>query len=70
MKRETKLMHYGRSPKPGPANPPVVRASTILHETVASFRDTNKRRERTILSYHTDEGVRRLHMPLRMPFVI
>ena len=53
MKRETKLMHYGRSPQPGPANPPVVRASTILHETVASFRDTNKRREKddTVLSY-------------------
>lgn len=53
MKRETKLMHYGRPDSPGPANPPVVRASTILHETTASFRDVNKRRENddSVLSY-------------------
>jgi len=53
MKRETKLMHYGRPDRPGPANPPVVRASTILHETTASFRDVNKRREKddSVLSY-------------------
>jgi len=53
MKRETKLMHYGRPSQPGPANPPVVRASTILHESVESFRKTNERRETddTVLSY-------------------
>ena len=53
MKRETKLMHYGRPDRPGPANPPVVRASTILHETTDSFRDVNKRRENddSVLSY-------------------
>ena len=53
MKHETKLMHYGRPDSPGPANPPVVRASTILHETTASFRDVNKRRENddSVLSY-------------------
>lgn len=47
-------MHYGRSTKgPGPANPPVVRASTILHDTVAAYRDTKARRENddTVLSY-------------------
>ena len=53
MRRETKLLHYGRPPLPGPANPPVVRASTILHETVESFDDTRSRRENddSVLSY-------------------
>ncbi len=53
MRRETKLLHYGRPPLPGPANPPVVRASTILHETVESFDDTRSRRETddSVLSY-------------------
>jgi cystathionine beta-lyase len=53
MRRETKLMHYGRQPLPGPANPPVVRASTILHDTVESYRDTKLRRESddSVLSY-------------------
>ena len=53
MRRETKLLHYGRPTQPGPANPPVVRASTILHETVESFGDTRSRRENddSVLSY-------------------
>lgn len=54
MRRETKLMHYGRTKDgPGPANPPVVRASTILHDSVAAYRDTKLRRESddTVLSY-------------------
>ena len=53
MRRETRLMHYGRPTLPGPANPPVMRASTILHETVASYRDTKARRETddAVLSY-------------------
>ncbi|WP_417601807.1 cystathionine beta-lyase [Pararhodobacter oceanensis] len=53
MKRETKLMHYGRMPTPGPANPPVMRASTILHDTVASYKGTKLARESddAVLSY-------------------
>ncbi|WP_370211660.1 cystathionine beta-lyase [Roseovarius sp.] len=53
MKRETKLMHYGRPAHPGPANPPIVRASTILHDSVASYRETKQRRETddSVLSY-------------------
>ena len=53
MKRDTKLLHYGAPQRPGPANPPVVRASTILHDTVAAYRDTKARREvdETVLSY-------------------
>ncbi|MBT6036726.1 MAG: cystathionine beta-lyase [Kordiimonadaceae bacterium] len=54
MHRDTKLMHYGRpSCSPRPANPPVVRASTILHDTVASYRKTIEERENddSILSY-------------------
>jgi cystathionine beta-lyase len=53
MRRETKLLHYGRGPLPAPANPPVVRASTILHDTVDSYVDTLKRRESddSVLSY-------------------
>ncbi|MEM7061462.1 MAG: cystathionine beta-lyase [Pseudomonadota bacterium] len=53
MRRETKLVHYGRGTLPGPANPPVMRASTILHDTVESFRDTKARREvqSGVLSY-------------------
>lgn len=53
MKRETKLMHYGRGPLPGPANPPVMRASTILHDTVESYRTTKRAREDDdmVLSY-------------------
>ncbi|TQV81793.1 cystathionine beta-lyase [Denitrobaculum tricleocarpae] len=54
MRRETKLMHYGRNTAgPGPANPPVVRASTILHDSVAAYRDTKRRRESddSVLSY-------------------
>ncbi|QYX57593.1 cystathionine beta-lyase [Roseovarius sp. SCSIO 43702] len=51
--RETRLMHYGRGPLPGPANPPVMRASTVLHDTVVSYRDTKARRETddAVLSY-------------------
>ncbi|MBD0417389.1 cystathionine beta-lyase [Oryzicola mucosus] len=53
MKRETKLLHYGAAARPGPANPPVIRASTILHDTVASYDDIKRRREtdETLLSY-------------------
>lgn len=53
MRRETKLLHYGRPALPGPANPPVVRASTILHRTVESYIDTKARREEddSVLSY-------------------
>jgi len=53
MRRETRLCHYGQPQRPGPANPPVVRASTILHDSVASYRDTKKRREAddNVLSY-------------------
>lgn len=53
MRRETRLCHYGQPPRPGPANPPVVRASTILHDTVESYRDTKHRRESddSVLSY-------------------
>ena len=38
---------------PGPASPAVVRASTILHQTVASYRDTKAEREAddAVLSY-------------------
>ncbi|MEM9209766.1 MAG: aminotransferase class I/II-fold pyridoxal phosphate-dependent enzyme, partial [Pseudomonadota bacterium] len=53
MRRETKLLHYGRSDRPGPANPPVVRASTILHDSVESYADTKRRRDAddSVLSY-------------------
>ena len=53
MRRETKLLHYGRGKLPAPANPPVVRASTILHDSVASYVDTLKRRDAddSVLSY-------------------
>lgn len=53
MRRETKLMHYGRSTLPAAANPPVVRASTIMHDTVDSFRDTKARRQHDdmVMSY-------------------
>lgn len=53
MKRETRLMHYGRTATPGPANPPIVRASTVLHDTVASYKATKKARETDdrVLSY-------------------
>lgn len=53
MRRETKLLHYGRPALPGPANPPVVRASTILHDSIASYNDTKERRETDdyVLSY-------------------
>lgn len=53
MHRSTKLLHYGRTPSPGTANPPIVRASTILHDTVAAYKDTKSRRENddSVLSY-------------------
>ena len=46
-------MHYGRPALPGPANPPVVRASTILHDSIASYNDTRERRDAddSVLSY-------------------
>jgi len=53
MRRETKLCHYGQTARPSPANPPVVRASTILHDTVESYRAIKKARENDdyVLSY-------------------
>nr|WP_306267075.1 cystathionine beta-lyase [Pararhizobium sp. IMCC3301] len=53
LRRETKLVQFGRTEAPGPANPPVVRASTILHDTVASYEATKARRETddAVLSY-------------------
>ena len=53
MRRETKLLHYGRESLPAPANPPVVRASTILHDTVESYVETLEKRESddSVLSY-------------------
>ncbi|KXF78108.1 cystathionine beta-lyase [Paramesorhizobium deserti] len=53
LRRETRLCHYGQPAHPGPANPPIVRASTILHDTVESYRDTKRRRESddSVLSY-------------------
>lgn len=53
MRRETRLLHYGRPTLPGPANPPVVRASTILHDSLESFAATKERRETddSVLSY-------------------
>ena len=46
-------MHYGRGLLPGPANPPLIRASTILHDTVESYRETKRLREAddAVLSY-------------------
>ncbi|WP_180898168.1 cystathionine beta-lyase [Martelella soudanensis] len=53
MKRETKLCHYGQPGLPGPANPPVVRASTILHQTLESYkaRKTARESDDSVLSY-------------------
>ena len=53
MRKETKLLHYGRPGLPGPANPPIVRASTILHDSTESFENTKERRETddSVLSY-------------------
>ena len=52
-RRETRLLHYGRPTLPGPANPPVVRASTILHDSRESYDDTKRRRDDddSVLSY-------------------
>jgi len=53
MRRETRLLHYGRPKAPGPANPPIVKASTILHDSLESYEDTLERRaaDETVLSY-------------------
>lgn len=53
LRRETRLLRYGKPPSPGPANPPVVRASTILHDSRESYTDTLARREQddSVLSY-------------------
>lgn len=53
MRRETRLLHYGRPATPGPANPPVVKASTILHDSLDSYEDTLRKRadDDNILSY-------------------
>jgi cysteine-S-conjugate beta-lyase len=43
---QTELVHAGRAQdrSKGPVNPPIVRASTILHESVAAMRDAEARR--------------------------
>jgi cystathionine beta-lyase len=53
MRKETRLLHYGRPRLPGPANPPVERASTILHDSIESYEETKARRETddNVLSY-------------------
>ena len=53
MRKETRLLHYGRPDLPGPANPPVERASTILHDSIESYEETKARRETddNVLSY-------------------
>lgn len=53
MHRDTKLTLYGREPLPGPANPGIQRASTILHESVAALKETKSKREDddSVLSY-------------------
>lgn len=53
MHRDTRLTHYGRGPLPGPANPPIERASTILHDSVSSLRTTKRQRETddSVVSY-------------------
>lgn len=53
MHRETRLTLYGRGPAPGPANPPIMRASTILHDSVETWKDAKKKRETDdhVLSY-------------------
>nr|WP_272213335.1 hypothetical protein [Marinicella sp. W31]MDC2879285.1 hypothetical protein [Marinicella sp. W31] len=63
MKRETKLCHYGQPGLPGPANPPVVRASTILHDTLESYkaRKTARENDDSILSYGRRGQPRRMH---------
>ena len=52
-RRETRLLRYGKPPSPGPANPPVVRASTILHDTRKSYDETTAKRDTddSVLSY-------------------
>ena len=52
MRRDTRLVHYGRSAF-GTANPPIVRASTILADDVEEYRDRKARRESDdrVLSY-------------------
>ena len=53
LRRETRLLRYGKPSSPGPANPPVVRASTILHDSRASYDETVAKRETddSVLSY-------------------
>lgn len=52
--RKTQLIHSGRKTYQGmtPVNPPVMRASTILFESLEIWRDVRKRRENErLLSY-------------------
>ncbi|MBK5145334.1 cystathionine beta-lyase [Budviciaceae bacterium BWR-B9] len=52
--RKTRLIHGGRGPARdiGPVNPPVMRASTILFDSITTWRDARKRREtERLLSY-------------------
>ena len=55
-RRSTRLIHTGRGAS-GPAvpvNPPVMRASTVLFDTIATWRDTRARRDdERLLSYGT-----------------
>ncbi|NQU59676.1 MAG: cystathionine beta-lyase [Rhodospirillales bacterium] len=45
MKKETKLIHKGRSPREnhGIVNPPVYHASTVTHATVAEYEESSKK---------------------------
>ncbi|GKX55947.1 cystathionine beta-lyase [Leminorella grimontii] len=52
--RKTRLIHGGRGQARdiGPVNPPVMRASTILFDSITTWRDARKRREtERLLSY-------------------
>ncbi|VFS52114.1 Cystathionine beta-lyase metC [Budvicia aquatica] len=53
-KLKTRLIHAGRGAARdiGPVNPPVMRASTILFDSITTWRDARKRREtERLLSY-------------------
>ncbi len=53
MHRDTKLTRYGRGTLPSAANPGILRASTILHGSVAALKETKAKREDddSVLSY-------------------
>ncbi|EPT0562166.1 PLP-dependent transferase, partial [Escherichia coli] len=52
--RKTRIIHGGRGEgrNIGPVNPPVMRASTIIFDSIATWRDARSRREtERLLSY-------------------